>query len=294
MEVECRLENLAPTSLNNTMLKYFIYCRKSTEDEERQVLSIEAQLTELREYAKREGLFVVKEFTESQTAKEPGRPVFNQMLAEIEKGKAQGVLAWNPDSLARNSIDGGRIIYLVDTGKIKSLKFPTFWFEPTPQGKFMLSVALGQAKYYTDNLRENILRGIRQKLRRGELPAKAPLGYFNEPRLRTIEPDPKTFNKVKLCLEAFATGNYTLSQIRDKMSSLGLVGARSKKKMPLSSIEHILTNPFYYGYFRYKGDLYQGTHKPMITWNRRKRLRKDYPRLSEKAVIGSNSQRTGY
>jgi len=294
LEVECRLENLAPTSLNNTMLKYFIYCRKSTEDEERQVLSIEAQLTELREYAKREGLFVVKEFTESQTAKEPGRPVFNQMLAEIEKGKAQGVLAWNPDSLARNSIDGGRIIYLVDTGKIKSLKFPTFWFEPTPQGKFMLSVALGQAKYYTDNLRENILRGIRQKLRRGELPAKAPLGYFNEPRLRTIEPDPKTFNKVKLCLEAFATGNYTLSQIRDKMSSLGLVGARSKKKMPLSSIEHILTNPFYYGYFRYKGDLYQGTHKPMITWNRRKRLRKDYPRLSEKAVIGSNSQRTGY
>ena len=62
----------------------------------------------------------------------------------------------------------------------------------------MLSVAFGQAKYYTDNLRENILRGIRQKIRRGELSAKAPLGYFNEPRLRTIEPDKKTFNKVKL------------------------------------------------------------------------------------------------
>jgi len=247
------------------MPKYFLYARKSTDEEERQVFSIEAQVTELREYAKREGLFVVREFTESQTAKEPGRPVFNQMLAEIEKGTAEGILAWNPDRLARNSIDGGRIIYLVDTGKIKSLKFPTFWFEPTPQGKFMLSVAFGQAKYYTDNLRENILRGIRQKLRRGELPAKAPLGYLNEPRLRTIEPDPKTFNKVKQCLEAFATGNYTLSQIRDKMFSLGLVGARNKEKMPLSSVEHILTNPFYYGYFRYKGELYQGTHKPMIT-----------------------------
>jgi hypothetical protein len=54
--------------------------------------------------------------------------------------------------LAQNSIDGGRVIYLVDTGKIQSLKFPTFWFGPTPQGKFMLSVAFGQAKYYTDNL----------------------------------------------------------------------------------------------------------------------------------------------
>src|SRR6202142_859455 len=197
------------------MTNYFIYCRKSSEDEERQVLSIEAQLTELRDFAKQQNLFVVREFYESKTAKEPGREIFNEMLGEVEKGTAQGILAWNPDRLARNSIDGGRVIYLVDTGKITSLKFPTFWFEPTPQGKFMLSVAFGQAKYYTDNLRENILRGIRQKTRRGELSRKAPPGYFNEPRLRTIEPDKKTFGKVKECLEAFATGEYTLTAIRD-------------------------------------------------------------------------------
>ncbi len=129
----------------------------------------------------------------------------------------------------------------------------------------MLSVAFGQAKYYTDNLRENIWRGIRQKLRRGEFPARAPLGYFNEPRLRTIEPNPKTFNKMKEVLEAFATGNYTLSQICDKMFSLGLIGARTKKKYSLSSAEHNLRNPFYYGYFIYRGELYQGTHKPMIS-----------------------------
>ena len=247
------------------MIKYFIYCRKSTEEEERQILSIEAQLAELRDFAKQNNLFIVKEYTESRTAKEPGRPIFNEMLGEIEKGNASGILAWNPDRLARNSIDGGRVIYLVDTGKITSLKFPTFWFEATPQGKFMLSVAFGQAKYYTDNLRENILRGIRQKIRRGELSAKAPLGYFNEPRLRTIEPDPKTFHKVKKCLEAFATGNYTLSQIRDKMFSLGLVGPRSGKKMSLSSVEHILKNPFYYGHFLYRGELHKGSHKPMIS-----------------------------
>ena len=246
------------------MLKYFIYCRKSTESEERQTLSIEAQLIELREYARQNNLFVVREFTETQTAKELGRPVFNKMLAQIEEGRASGILAWNPDRLARNSIDGGRIIYLVDTGKIKSLKFPTFWFEATPQGKFMLSVSFGQAKYYTDNLRENILRGIRQKLRRGELPAKAPLGYFNEPRLRTIEPDPKTFHKVKSILRTFATGNSTLTQIQSKMFSLGLVG-NDGKPLHLSTIQGILTNPFYYGMFLYNGELYQGSHKPMIS-----------------------------
>ena len=247
------------------MIKYFIYCRKSSEDEERQVLSIEAQLTELREYAKQQNLFVVKEFYESKTAKEPGREIFNEMLGEIEKGSASGILAWNPDRLARNSIDGGKVIYFVDTLKIVALKFPTFWFEATPQGKFMLSVAFGQAKYYTDNLRENILRGIRQKIRRGELSAKAPLGYFNEPRLRTIEPDKKTFHKVKECLGAFATGKYTLTAIQRKMFSLDLVGARSGKPLVLASVEHILKNPFYYGHFQYRGEVHQGSHKPMIS-----------------------------
>jgi len=246
------------------MLKYFIYCRKSSEEEERQILSIEAQLQELRDYAKQNSLFVIKEFTESRTAKEPGRPVFNQMLSEIEKDNASGILAWNPDRLARNSIDGGRVIYLVDTQKITSLKFPTFWFDTTPQGKFMLSVAFGQAKYYTDNLRENILRGNRQKIRRGEFPHKAPLGYINEPRLRTIEPDKRTFAKMKECLVSFATGNFTLSKIQSKMFSLGLVG-KDGKPIHLSTIGHILQNHFYYGMFYYKGELVQGSHKPMIS-----------------------------
>jgi len=246
------------------MIKYFIYCRKSTEEEERQILSIEAQIQELRDYAKQNGLFVIKEFTECKTAKEPGRPIFNQMLSEIEQGNASGILAWNPDRLARNSIDGGRIIYLVDTEKITSLKFPTFWFDTTPQGKFMLSVAFGQAKYYTDNLRENILRGIRQKLRRGEFPAKAPLGYFNEPRLRTIEPNKTTYRKARQTLIAFATGKFTLTQIQAKMFSLGLVG-KGGSPLHLSSIEKILKNPFYYGMFLYRGELIQGTHKPMIS-----------------------------
>jgi len=246
------------------MLKYFIYCRKSSEEEERQILSIEAQLQELRDYAKQNSLFVIKEYFESRTAKEPGRPVFNQMLSEIEKGNASGILAWNPDRLARNSVDGGRVISLVDTCKITSLKFPTFWFEATPQGKFMLSVAFGQAKYYTDNLRENILRGIRQKLRRGELPAKAPLGYFNEPRLRIIEPDKQTFSKTKKVLELFAEGNHTLTQIRDKMFSLGLVG-KNGEPLHLSTIQWMLKNPFYYGMFIYRGELMQGSHKPMIS-----------------------------
>ena len=93
-----------------------------------------------------------------------------------------GFMAWNPDRLARNSVDGGRIIYLLDIGKLKALKCPTFWFEDTPQGK-LLNMAFGQSKYYVDALSENVRRGMRQKLRRGEFPGKPPVGYLNHPRL---------------------------------------------------------------------------------------------------------------
>lgn len=103
--------------------KYFLYARKSTEDEERQVMSIETQLTELAEYAKREDIFIAARFIESKSAKKPGREVFNEMMNKVQESKTPvGLLAWHPDRLARNSVDGGLIIYSIDTAKISSLR----------------------------------------------------------------------------------------------------------------------------------------------------------------------------
>jgi len=109
-------------------------------------LSIEAQLAELKELAAKEKPEIVAPLCEAKTAKESCRTVFGEMLARNEKSEAQGILAWHHDRLARNSIYGGKIIYLVNTGKIEDLKFPTFWFDSTPQGKFMLNIAFGQSK----------------------------------------------------------------------------------------------------------------------------------------------------
>ena len=160
--------------------KYFLYARKSTDDEERQLLSIPAQIDELREFAVKEGLVIADVFIESKTAKVPGRVIFNQMLEKIEAGEAQGILAWHPDRLARNAVDAGKIVYLLDRNILTDLKSPTFWFQNTPQGLFMLSIAFGQSKYYVDSLSENTKRGLRQKVRRGECPGQAPLGYLND------------------------------------------------------------------------------------------------------------------
>jgi DNA invertase Pin-like site-specific DNA recombinase len=155
---------------NISSQKFFLYARKSTDVEDKQVLSIDAQLTELREYAVREGIEISAEIVEKQSAKTPGRPLFNKMMKEIETFGGN-ILAWNPDRLARNSVDGGQIIYLLDTGKLASLKFPTFWRDNTGQGKFMLNMAFGQSKYYVDSLSENTKRGLRQKVRMGIFPS---------------------------------------------------------------------------------------------------------------------------
>ena len=107
-------------------------------------------------------------------------------MQKVEKGQVGGIIAWHPDRLARNSIDGGKIIYLLDTGKLLDLKFPTSWFENTPQVKFMLNISFGQSKYYVDNLSENVERGLRQKIRNGIWPSKATYGYMNNPKTRSV------------------------------------------------------------------------------------------------------------
>ena len=245
-------------------MRYILYTRKSTEDEDRQVLSIEAQITELKEFAVKEKLEIVASFQEATTAKEPGRMKFAEMLSQIENGKADGIISWHPDRLARNSVDGGKIIHLVDRGLIKSLKFPTFWFEPTPQGLFMLNIAFGQSKYFVDNLRENVKRGLRQKIRNGVWPGWAPVGYLNNPKTRGVDIDPEKSAKIRKVFELYATGAYPLHSLANWCVKHDLKGNRNNK-ISISSLQKILQNIFYLGLMKWKGEIFEGTHEPLIS-----------------------------
>src|SRR5258708_5588549 len=109
-----------------TKMKFFIYLRKSTDDKtgKRQVLSLDAQLRQLREIAKRDSLSIIGMFEESKTAKEPGRPLFNKMLDRIERGEADGILAWDIDRLYRNPVDEGRTRWMLQRGILASIRTP--------------------------------------------------------------------------------------------------------------------------------------------------------------------------
>ncbi len=245
-------------------MKYIVYARKSTEEDDRQVLSIQAQLEELRAFAVKEKLDIVASFEEAKTAKEPGRTKFAEMLSFLEHGKADGILSWHPDRLARNSVDGGKIIHYVDRGLIKSLKFPCFWFEPTPQGLFMLNIAFGQSKYFVDNLRENVKRGLRQKIRNGVWPSWAPVGYTNNPKTRGIDVDVEKSARVKKLFTMYATRAYTFNALANWCSEKKLL-TPAGNPISLSNVQHILSNPFYIGLMRYKGEIFEGRHEPLVS-----------------------------
>ncbi len=246
-------------------MKYIGYARKSTDEKDKQVLSIDNQISELKEFALRENLEIVDFLTEAQSAKVTGRPIFNSLVKRIEKGEAQGIVSWNPDRIARNSVDGGKIIYLLDTGELQSLKFPTHWFENTPQGRFMLSIAFGQAKYYVDNLSQNVHRGLKYKIKMGVWPALAPWGYKNDRNLKTVVLDPVKANVIKKAFELYATGKYTLHDMCMYFYENGIRERNTGEPPETTTVREVFKRPFYYGYMLYNGELYQGTHTPIIT-----------------------------
>lgn len=252
--------------------RYFLYVRKSSEPDDRQALSLLAQKQELlRAFGH---LHIVEIVEEAQSAKAPGRPRFDYVVSQIEKGSADGIIAWHPDRLARNSVDGGRVIYDLDQGRLKDLKFAQYTFENTPEGKWMLGIIFGQSKYFVDKLSKDVKRGHRAKVEQGWRPGLAPLGYLNDladaKGTRTIVKDDVRFPLVRKMWDLLLTGVYTPSRILYLATTeWGLKTIERKHSgggaVSLSALYAMFTNPFYYGCFEYNGTLYPGRHEPMIT-----------------------------
>lgn len=285
------------------MNSYIIYVRKSSEADDRQALSIESQLHELQAVVEKRNLSVIQTITEQKSAKAPGRVEFNKLIELIESGKANSILVWNSDRLARNSVDSGRLIYLFDIGKLSEIITPVQTFTNTPNDKFLLSILWGHAKLENDNKSVNVKRGLNAKADQGWYPFRAVNGYLNTPQyqkgLRIIIRDPVRFPLVRKMWDMLLTGNYTIAQIYEVVTIKWGYTTPDGKKISRTRLYELFRNPFYTGVFVYNGGVRQGKHEPMITGAEFKKAqslirKKDTARPSKHVFAYSNIMKCSF
>ena len=274
-------------------IKYFVYIRKSSDREDAQMLSLPAQKRSLDEFIKRKKLNVVGYFEESASAYTKGRKKFDEMISQIEEGKANGILVYHLTRIARNSFDGGNVIYMMDEEKIKEIRTPEkAYYSSISDDKFMMQIHFAMAKKSSDETSQFVKRDIQSKLLKGEYPISAPVGYLNldkfgrisgtryelkkqelienalkkeKRNFKRIEQDPFLAPVIRKIFEFCASGNYSLNNLREESFEMGLKGARSNKMLGKSTLQAMLSNPFYHGAILWQEEIREQDELPKET-----------------------------
>ena len=262
-----------PQLLPVVKMKYVLYARKSTETEERQILSIDSQVKEMLQIAERENIEVIDIRRESHSAKDSGqRPVFKEILEDLRRQRFNGILTWAPDRLSRNAGDLGSLVDLMDQKMLLEIRTYGQQFRNSPNEKFLLMILCSQAKLENDNKSINVKRGLRTRCEMGLRPGSPPIGYLNERHMdRKCEAivDPERGPVIKKIFEKVAYEKWSGRKIYNWLKfDLNFKSATGKKGLALGNIYLILQNPFYYGVFEYpakSGNFYTGKHTPLIT-----------------------------
>jgi len=245
--------------------KAVVYARVSSKEQEKEGYSIPAQLKLLTEYASTEGLEIVQEFIDVETAKAAGRTQFDAMVKFLStRPDISNLLVEKTDRLYRNFKDYvrmedlNRIVHLV---KEREVLGP----DSRSHTKFIHGIKVLMAKNYIDNLSEEVKKGHREKAEQGGYPAKAPIGYRNNTQTAHVEVDPAAAPYIQRMFKLAAQGGYSFKQIRAQIVGEGLIYHSPKVKFALSHVKRILRNPFYTGSFLWRGRLYKGHYPPLIS-----------------------------
>jgi len=255
-------------------LKWAIYCRKSSDTEDKQIESLPAQERELKELAKRSGLKnIVKLFKESHSAFHPGRPDYNEMIAMLYREEINAILVWAGNRIARNPVDAGTCIYAMDQGKLLVVKTIGGTYFNTPDHKFSLSIDFTVSKKSSDDLSEAVHRGNKQKFfenKEWSGPAKQGFVNYIDPltRKRDIKIDEDRFNLLQQTGRSITNGRFTPLEALDwlnKDMGYRTLPQRKQGGGPLAetTFYNFLSDSFYYGIMRHKveGIFQEGEHK---------------------------------
>ncbi len=237
-----------------------VYARVSTKEQQDEGYSIPAQLKAIRAFCEAQGLTVAEEFVEAESAGKAGRAQFGAMVTFLREHPAVGaVVAHKLDRLYRNFRDQ---ITLEDLGV--HARYVVGDIPDTPQGELLRDVNLSVAKFYLGNLREEVKKGMDEKVAQGGWPHRAPIGYLNDTATRSIVIDLERADLIRYAFERYATGQVSLSMLADELRERGFCYP-SGTAVGTSGLHKILRRPTYCGRIRYKGAIYRGNHEPIIS-----------------------------
>lgn len=240
--------------------RYVIYLRKSTDDEAKQVRSIDDQRDECVDLANRLGIDPsrVTILEESESAKKAGkRDVFNEMIKGFQLGKYHGLLAWSPDRLSRNMKEAGEIIDLIDLEIIQDLQFKTYQFENTPNGKMMLGILFATSKQYSDKLAVDVKRGTDGNIKDGKYNGVVKKGYYVDSTTNLFAPDMYNWGILRVAVDMRLREGKNNQEIAEFLNEARLAVRKSEDddykvvKATKNTVGNIFADSFYCGLYEY-------------------------------------------
>ena len=251
-------------------VKTVLFARVSSREQEESGYSLPSQEKLLREYADKNGLSVAKSFSISESASgKSQRETFKKMIAYADLHGVKIIVCEKADRLTRTFKDMVRIDAWLDEDperRIHLVKDSLILHRDSKsQEKLNWGIRILFAKNYIDNLSEEVKKGQKEKIAQGWLPTKPPLGYktIGEKGHKMHVIDEEKAPLVKRMFELYATGNYSLMALVKRMNAEGLRNAGGTK-LARSRVHELLSDPFYYGTMRWKEELFEGKHEPLI------------------------------
>ena len=243
-----------------------VYARVSTVEQREEGYSLDAQMALLRDYALKKGFNISGEFLDAESGAKAGRNEFGHLVEAVrELGKDCAIVCEKTDRLYRNFSDMVKVDELgVELHFVKEniVVGP----DSRSNDKFIHSIKVCLAKHFSDNLREEVKKGMTEKAKQGIFPSMAPVGYVNtvDGHRKVIKPDPELAPMVRRVFEAYAAKEVSLDGATALAKSLG-IRTRTGKVYARSSIARMLENPVYMGIVRWSGEDYPGIHEPIIS-----------------------------
>lgn len=250
--------------------KAVILARVSSKAQEDEGYSLDSQVKLLTGYCMTKGFVVERVFKIAETAsKEQSRKVFKELMKYLTKNGIYHLAVEKTDRLTRNMRDAVAIDDWLGRDECRMLHLVKeniqLHKESKSDVKFMWNIHLAVAKKYTDNLREEAMKGWAEKLAQGWLPAPPPVGYMTvtEHGKRIHVPNPATMNSVRAMFELYLQPGQSIESISRKMREIGLT-SRHGRPLADSHVHKVLLNPFYVGINHFDGKEYPGAQTPII------------------------------